>query len=469
MTDTLTGRRALAAAIGLVCALAAAARADDGPDERDLDQAKVKAAIDRGVAWLKKQQKPDGRFDDGYNVQFPLGPTALAALALEKCAGPADPAAQRALASLDAKLLKMTYDVGLVMMAVEGRYAPKDEDLAKADYTYTQLLRKAFGGGAAPMHQQLVSNGVSFLTRTQHKEVWGYPFDREEDHSNTQYALLGFAAALRLGLDVPKPGLQKALDHFLKAQEQDGQELDPPFVVPAADHSAKEVEALAAELHKPKVRKEGDGGTTEIRKFYESAAKAKMRARGFGYKTADEEGDGRGGGRGSGSGSGGGRRGGGWRRGGRDEAYLSMTTAGLACLVTLKWALEGTPGYDGKKVDQAIRDAAAYIAQNFRIGEERGHEFYVLYGLERAGAMTGCPFFGTHDWYVEGGEWILDKQNDDGSWGKAGPISGQIIGQPETSVPNTCFALLFLKRGSVPVVPPIPKRIATGDGRGGGN
>lgn len=299
----------------------------------------------------------------------------------------------------------------------------------------------------------------------QHKEVWGYPFEREEDHSNTQYALLGLGAARRLGMDVPLPGLQRALDHFLKAQEQDGTDFEPRFVVPAADHTARECEQLAADLHKPKVRQEGgsSAGFTEIRKFYDTAAKEKMRARGFGYKTEDDEDHGRGG---KGGGNGGGGRGG-WGRGRRAAADLSMTCAGLASLVTLKWALEGTPNYPAKKVDQAIRDAAAYIAKNFRVAGEGDHDYYILYGLERAGAMTGCPFFGTHDWYVEGGEWILDQQNQDGSWGKAGPISGQIIGAPETSLPNTCFALLFLKRGSVPVAPPIPKRIATGDSRGG--
>jgi hypothetical protein len=484
--------RLLAAALAFGLGFGVAARGEDAPEPepKELDQAKVDAAIEKGVAWLKKQQKPDGRWDDGYAVEFPLGPTALAALALAKCAGPNDPAAARAFAALAPKDLKRTYDVGLVLMAIEARYAPSDAQLAKADASYSQLVRKAFGH-ALPADRALVGGSVDFLVKTQKKELWGYPSleggggrgggggGGGEDLSNAQYAMLGLGAGHRLGLDAPPAGLEKALDALLKGQEQDGSEVNPSFVVPAADHTAKEIEALATELHKPKVRDEG--GLTEIRKFWETAAREKMKARGFGYRFSEPEegGGGNGGGQGqggNGGGQGGGGRGGrgGWGRGGRmREPYLSMTCAGLACLITCKWCLEGRPNYPAKKVDAAIRDAAAYIAKNFEVGSSGGigggrqggmadkHDYYVLYGVERAGAMTGCPYFGKHDWYVEGGEWILKNQNDDGSWGRAGPVE-RPIGQPETSVPDTCFALLFLKKGSVPLVPPIPKRIASG-------
>ena len=35
--------------------------------EPELDKAKVKAAIDKGLAWIKTRQKPDGSFDEGYS------------------------------------------------------------------------------------------------------------------------------------------------------------------------------------------------------------------------------------------------------------------------------------------------------------------------------------------------------------------------------------------------------------------
>jgi hypothetical protein len=330
-------------------------------------------------------------------------------------------------------------------MAIEGRYAPGDDVLAASELTYSQLVKKAYAKAAGP-HRKLVGAAADWIVKTQHKEIWGYPAGAEErDHSNTQYALLGLGAARRLGREVPAATLKAALAHLLKVQQADGPDVDA-FVVPAADHSAKEIEVLAAELRKPEAQT--DGGLTQVRKFYETATKAQLTARGFAYFVPGETGG---------------------HPAAKDGALynpnLSMTTAGLASLVTLKWALEGSGGYPAKKVDQAIRDAAAYIAHRWKLGAYPDHEYYLLYGLERAGAMTGCPFFGKHDWYVEGGEWILSKQNENGSWGKAGPVANKGLGTPESSLPDTSFALLFLKRASVPLVPPIPKRIVSGIGK----
>ncbi len=76
---------------------------------------------------------------------------------------------------------------------------------------------------------------------------------------------------------------------------------------------------------------------------------------------------------------------------------------------------------------------------------------YYLYGMERVGRMTGERYFVNSrgekfDWYREGAEHIVRKQDDfNGSWKGVGP------GEDEPLV-ATSFALLFLSKGRRPVV-----------------
>jgi len=187
----------------------------------------------------------------------------------------------------------------------------------------------------------------------------------------------------------------------------------------------------------------------------------------------EEDPQGGGGGtRGGGGGGGGGGRGG--RGGGRKRPVTgSMTTAGLACLFICKAHLDGSQVYEKSlrgPIDKGLRDGAAWMAKNFsassnpggdaggggggRRGRMPGHVFYYMYGLERAGVLLLVPRFGEHDWYDEGCKMFVKAQLENGSWdaqesGTVGPVC------------DTCFALLFLSRGTTPIVR-IPTRTATG-------
>src|ERR1700730_14341639 len=71
--------------------------------------------------------------------------------------------------------------------------------------------------------------------------------------------------------------------------------------------------------------------------------------------------------------------------------------------------------------------------------------FYNLYGLERAGRLSGLRFFGAHDWYREGCQWLGRRQPADASWHEAGYYD-------QWPVVSTSFALLFLSKGRTPVL-----------------
>ncbi len=73
------------------------------------------------------------------------------------------------------------------------------------------------------------------------------------------------------------------------------------------------------------------------------------------------------------------------------------------------------------------------------------HTYYNVYGIERAGRLSGQRFLAGHDWYREGCEFLVRQQHEDGSWF----VAGQIDSAP---VIATSFALLFLSKGRTPIL-----------------
>ena len=84
------------------------------------------------------------------------------------------------------------------------------------------------------------------------------------------------------------------------------------------------------------------------------------------------------------------------------------------------------------------------------------HQLYYLYGLERAGVLGLVHRFGDHEWFDRGARHLISQQKPNGSWKGSGSTAGL--------VPDTCFALLFLSRGTTPVVK-LPSRVMTGVNR----
>src|SRR5262249_40197782 len=159
------------------------------------------------------------------------------------------------------------------------------------------------------------------------------------------------------------------------------------------------------------------------------------------------------------------QRGGGWGYRANNAPTMTMTTAGLCNLIITGLDLaagkavlrkDGSAENCGVYVEnEPINRALHWLGASFpaRLTEENAVErlaspFYCLYGIERAGPLTGHRYLGGHDWYEVGCHFLVDAQKADGSWrgdgGKATFDHHPIVA--------TSFALLFLSKGRTPVL-----------------
>jgi len=135
----------------------------------------------------------------------------------------------------------------------------------------------------------------------------------------------------------------------------------------------------------------------------------------------------------------------GYHRGGHASTG-SMTTAGVGVLAICLDALyeEGSASPLAKRMIAARDRGLGWLASHFTVRDNPGQGAWVayyLYGLERVGALANVETIGDHDWYREGAEFLVRGQAPDGHW--------------ETTfapgIPQTCFALLFLRRATLSV------------------
>ena len=243
------------------------------------------------------------------------------------------------------------------------------------------------------------------------------------DLSNTQFALLGLWAGTRLGAKVDPKLLASIAVTLIGAQEPKGPKVTRSWDPPAGEP-----------------RRRSYVGPTD-------------RARGFGYGIPT--------------------------RRMAMSASGSMTAGGLSSLLVLKaMLLEAGPieGALGRRLDRGIWDAIGWLTEHYEVDKipmivNRASLprkmrkilpriplaaavspwiFYYHYSVERACVIAGKRFLGAHDWYAEGAAFLLEQQDEDGSWVVRAP-AGQRGRMHITGMqtPNTCFALLFLKRATM--------------------
>jgi len=136
-----------------------------------------------------------------------------------------------------------------------------------------------------------------------------------------------------------------------------------------------------------------------------------------------------------------------------DRPQSSITVGAVGSLAIYDYIL----GQDRRK-NELLRAGIVWIANHFSVSENFGEEpvqpkhfalYYYLYGLERAGVLSGTEYFGRHPWYTEGARAILDAQRPDGSW-SVSHYDTLCPSRGAEPVWDTCFAILFLKRATRP-------------------
>jgi hypothetical protein len=127
-----------------------------------------------------------------------------------------------------------------------------------------------------------------------------------------------------------------------------------------------------------------------------------------------------------------------------------MTCAGIASLAIareqLQLAKKLTPKL-GRQIGQGALGGWAWLDRHWAMDRHALHPrgtwyYYYLYSLERAAVLDGVKRVGDKDWYRAGAAQLLARQKKSGSWDD----------QEKDQITKTCFALLFLKRATAPVV-----------------
>lgn len=126
-----------------------------------------------------------------------------------------------------------------------------------------------------------------------------------------------------------------------------------------------------------------------------------------------------------------------------NTSYGSMTVGAVGALCIFDHYL----GIN-YKTDSSVQRGLEWIVKNYDVtANPRKKNFaylYYLYGLERVGMLYGTEQFGPHEWYPDGANHLLKTQNPFGFWDPGDRL-------PSQANVNTCFAVLFLRRGTAPL------------------
>jgi hypothetical protein len=357
----MAGRAAL---IAFVLAPLLAVQSQQQQANKNLE-AKVEAAIRRGVEYLK--QNPVGKGRGGNQLR------ELILLALvHSGVRPSDPVFAAMLRDMLEEDLAMTYRVALQAMVLEEldrvRYQKRifqcaqflvDNQAANGMWSYgqpttypepaTPSWKDVATGPATIQPGQVVMFGdphpgekppVKHKIQVQKQRDFG----RGGDNSNSQYAALGLRACHDAGIILPRDGVEKAQKWWHDSQ---------------CDHGA--------------------------------AAQGNATPGGAGPSR-------------------------GWSYSMKGSPYGSMTAGAVAALSICDYIL----GVDWKK-DEHLTAGNNWLRDNFSVtenpGRKQNHHYYYLYGLERAGMLYGIETYGKREWYAEGAQYLVDNQGGDGQWG----------------------------------------------------
>ncbi|VAX41996.1 hypothetical protein MNBD_PLANCTO02-2804, partial [hydrothermal vent metagenome] len=348
----------------------------------------IEQARNKGIDYLKSQQKEDGNWEfEGHNV----GMTALCTLALLKNGVPeTDPVVKKGIRYIhkNTKKLEKTYDIALTILLLTQIGNPSEKKLIR-NLSARLVAGQCISGGWTYTCPTRVS--LSVLTKSRVRLVNKSP----GDNSCTQFAVLGLRAASSSAIGVKK-ALKNVELRFLKTQKEDG---SWGYLVP---------------------------------KDLDIRTKRKGRKRRRGRKKPKEI-----------------RNTGGDNRPQRQTGTVSrnsMTFAALFCL-TVSRAARIRKERKTKTGETKRRDVDTLIENPiFKKGllkageylQEKSDVGYFFWSSEQLGVLLGVEEFGGVNWFHRGANSLIKTQKEDGSWeDKRG------------SLHETSFALLFLRKANV--------------------
>jgi prenyltransferase beta subunit len=188
--------------VSMALAVAAPVPKDDKEDRAF--RAKVDAAREKAVKFLKEKQRQDGTWEDNNAALAGMtgGQTALVTLALLDAGVPAnDPVVTGAVEYLAGLKPERVYVVSLQIQALaltkDVKRLPTIQNLAE------WLIAKA-------------------ITKGGKLQGWSYPANATADNSNTHFAVMGLHAAARAGAKVDAELWPKVRDYYADTQRADG-------------------------------------------------------------------------------------------------------------------------------------------------------------------------------------------------------------------------------------------------------
>jgi hypothetical protein len=426
------------------------------PPLRGADEATVKIAVDKGVAYLKKAQQQDGRWKHDE-----IGATALAALTLLECGVPAnDPSIQKAAtlvrqASVD---LTKTYSISVAILFLDRLGEPVDVSLIQSLTLRLLAGQSAAGGwsydcsGVAPAEAARLRQAVNQRNergpdkdapkagerRRDFKDLppevqqqWnllngagaprGVPDD--SDNSNTQFAILALWVGRRMGIPVEK-ALTRGEARFRAIQRPDGgwaYKSNNSSAPPNVPILGAQGGGVATGGSTPSMT---CAGLIGLGAAYGIGTETALRTAGPNFDLTKLP------------------------RNLPDPGNDRQVKAALLLLGTMIDNANATPanpqggrpgGAGGPPIGGAGGPPGAENNPANQQWAELGKGYYFLWSLERVGVAYALDTIGDKDWYAWGSQNIVQNQAADGSWGASYP-SDPI---------NTCFALLFLVKANL--------------------
>ena len=149
----------------------------------------------------------------------------------------------------------------------------------------------------------------------------------------------------------------------------------------------------------------------------------------------------------------------------RQLAHYRQTRRGSSTLLKPLVTADGEhpdyrPSTTNAQLDQAIKRGMSWLSTNFAPNNPSlagQTPYYMLYGVERIGALADRQTLGRVDWYGKGRDFILSTQQRDGSWNGAHGIEM-----------NTVWAILFMTKSTAKTIRRIQiKRLGAGTLLGG--